>query len=362
MTRLTAYLVKLFTSNALSFFVVALVLVWLTQTLRMFDLISAKGQDMLTLMGQSVLTTPPLIVIFFYVCWGIGLTRSLRALQASQELHAIHSGARLKALSHAVIIFSLLGALFVLALTNYVEPGSNRKLNEWSASIAADLVGRTLTPNRFTQVAPGVVIIIGGRLETGEISDFFADDRRDPETRRTYVAKSAVLSKDDEGYALQLRNGSLQYAPVSGRFSEVSFTTYEIALDRLTDPIDSRNGLSETNTFQLIQDYNANGTWTDESIKHIAERFAEGLRVFAICMLVFALAGFPHARRARFEFPLEIGVLMIAFAERGVTTYVPGPPYLTPFVGAALVLVIALVIFANRRYGHLLAFGREAAA
>jgi len=352
MTRLTGYLVRLSLGNALAFFVVALVLVWLTQTLRLFDLISAKGQDMLTLAGQSALTTPTLIIMFFYVCWGIGLARTLRALQASQELHAIHSGRRLPALGAAVLAFAGLGAVFVLALTNFVEPAANRKLSDWSAGIAADIVGRTLTPHRFTQIAPGVVIVIGGRQGSGELTGFFADDRRDPETRRTYIAQSATLARDEEGYVLQLRNGALQYAPVDARFSEISFGSYEIALDRLTDPIENQSGFNERDSLAVIQENFESGVWAPETVRRLAERMAEGSRVVAICIFVFAVAGFPHARRRKLEFPLELGVLVIAFAERGLSTYAPGPPFLTPFVGAGAVLVAAGLILHLQRSGR----------
>jgi len=352
MTRLTTYLVNLFSRNGLAIFVTALVLVWLTQTLRLFDLISAKGQDMMTLAGQSALTTPPLIIVFFYVCWGVGLVRTLRTLQSTQELHAIHSGRRLKALVQAVGIFAAIGAFFILALTNFIDPAANKRLNDWSASIAADLVSTTLTPHRFTQVAPDVVIVIGARLSNGEITDFFADDRRDPETRRTYIAKSAIVSQDEQGYALQLRDGSLQYFPRDGHFSEISFGSYEIALDRLTTSADNRNGLAEQDSISIVQDAMQTGVLAPDAAKRLGERMAEGLRVVAICLLVFALAGFPHARRARFEFPLEIGILIVAFAERGLSTYMPGPAYLTPFTGGVLVLLVAVGILAYRRFGY----------
>jgi lipopolysaccharide export system permease protein len=354
MTRLSAYLVRQFAGNATAIFLAALALVWLTQTLRLFDLISAKGQDMLTLAGQSALSTPPLIVIFFYACWGIGLVRALRGLQASQELHAIHSSRRLPALMRAVLIFATLGAGFILALTNFVEPAARKQLSDWSASIAADLVGRTLVPHRFTQVAPDVVIVIGGRLSNGDIADFFADDRRDPQTRRTYIAKSATVAKDEKGYALQLRDGSLQYQPTSSRFSEISFGTYEIGLDRLTDPIENRNGLAEQDSVSIVLNSIQSGVWNADAMRLLGERMAEGLRVIAVCLLVFALAGFPHARRARFEFPLELGVLTIAFAERGISTYAPGPAFLTPFSGSAIIMLVAIGILVNRQFGHLL--------
>jgi lipopolysaccharide export system permease protein len=254
----------------------------------------------------------------------------------------------------SVLIFATLGAGFILALTNFVEPAARKQLSDWSASIAADLVGRTLVPHRFTQVAPDVVIVIGGRRDNGDIADFFADDRRDPQTRRTYIAKSATVAKDEKGYALQLRDGSLQYQPTSSRFSEISFGTYEIGLDRLTDPIENRNGLAEQDSVSIVLNSIQSGVWNADAMRLLGERMAEGLRVIAVCLLVFALAGFPHARRARFEFPLELGVLTIAFAERGISTYAPGPAFLTPFSGSAIIMLVAIGILVNRQFGHLL--------
>lgn len=343
MKRLTAYLVKQFSISALAFFLVALSLVWLTQTLRLFDLVSAKGQDMLTLAGQSVLTTPPIIIIFFYACWGIGMVRTLGGLQASQELHAIHSGHRLSAIYNAAMIFAGLGAAFVLLISNFVEPMAHKRLGEWQASIAADLVGRTLSPNRFTQIAPGVVLLIGGRGADGEIDKFFADDRRDPDMRRTYVAETASVAEDEQGYVLQLRNGSLQYGSDSGRFSEISFGVYEIALDQLTQPIAEDGGISDKTSIELLQEGMRAG-FSPEAERRLGERLAEGLRVVSVCLLVYALAGFPHARRGRMEFPLELGVLLIAFGERAVSTYAPGPSFIAPFTGSAAVLVLAMAM------------------
>ena len=98
MTRLAAYLVRMFSADALALFGVASLLLFLAQCLRSFDVVSVKGQDLLTLFGQALLIMPTLAVAFSHVCIGIGLARGLRALQLSQELHIIHSSRRMPAL------------------------------------------------------------------------------------------------------------------------------------------------------------------------------------------------------------------------------------------------------------------------
>ena len=73
MSRLSPYLTKLFVFEAVALTSVVVFLLYLVQSLRMFDLVSAKGQDLLTLAGQAALVMPAVAVIFLYVCIGIGL-------------------------------------------------------------------------------------------------------------------------------------------------------------------------------------------------------------------------------------------------------------------------------------------------
>src|SRR5690606_273149 len=107
MDRLSRYLQGQFFAQALTIFAAGGALIWLMQLLRLFDLVSAQGQNFLTLMGQSALTTPTFARSILYVCFAIGLVRGLRALQASRELHTIHAAQRTGSLWRAIISFTL---------------------------------------------------------------------------------------------------------------------------------------------------------------------------------------------------------------------------------------------------------------
>ena len=335
MKRLTAYLARLFVIDAAILFGVVCFLLWLVNCLRSFDVVSVKGQGIVTLALQGLLTLPPLAVSFFYVCIGIGLVRALQALQGSRELHIIHTSGGLGSLWKATTVVAGAGVVGVLLLSNVIEPEANRRLNILSASVAADLVSSTLRPQRFTQVTPGVVMLIGGRSGRGEIEQFFADDRRDPQTRRTYVAKTARVSSDGENYVLELRDGSLQNTAADGRFSEVTFVRYDVNVDQFSQPVGQSNELYQTDSLTLIQGAMASGEWSGELLTTLTNRAAEGLRVIGICLLALAMAGFPSGRRPRFNMPLEAVVLLIAFSERGLSAYSP----LGPSTGALAMIV-----------------------
>lgn len=337
MKRLTAYLARMFVTDALILFGVVCFLLWLVNCLRSFDVVSVKGQSIAVLGVQALYTMPPLAISFFYVCVGIGLARALQALQANKELHIIHTSRGLGALWRATGVVAGAGVAGVLLLSNFVEPAAYRQLNALNASVAADLVSSTLRPGRFTQVTPGVVLLIGGRGADGEITEFFADDRRDSEMRRTYIAESARVASDGENYVLELRNGALQYKGSDGRFSEVTFSRYDVSVDQLSQPMGYVDPMQEKDSVTLVREAMASGQWSGDILAVLANRMAEGLRVVGMAMVMLAVLGFPSGRRARVPVPMEAGVLLIAFGERGLSAYSP----LGTATGALVMIVLA---------------------
>ncbi|HEY8596219.1 MAG TPA: LptF/LptG family permease [Devosiaceae bacterium] len=348
MTRLTRYLLRLFSVQAMVILALTAALVWLVQLLTLFDLVTAKGQNLFTLAGQAALATTPLARGIVSVCMGIGLARALTALQETRELHTIHAARRTPAEVAAILWFAAGGAVLALGMANFVEPWAQRTLSVWSGNIAADLVGRALMPGRFTQAVPGVVMEIGGRNPDGTISDFFADDRRDPAVRRTYVAKTAVIVSDDKGFGLSLSDGSVQNVTKAGGFSEIAFNRYEIGLDRLTEPLEVRDPLLQADSLSLVEMLAGAKGDTDAIWQHLNTRLAEGLRVVALVLMAAVLAAFPHGRRSRRFVPLELVVLVIAFVERVLDGMVsragPSGPFATP---VSLLCLGALVLAAR---------------
>ena len=338
MKRLTSYLARLFVRDAVILFAVVCVLLCLVNCLRSFDVVAVKGQNMLTLALQALLTMPPLALLFAYVCIGIGVARALQGLQNNRELHIIHTSHGLGSLWRATGIVAAGGMLFVLLLSNFVEPWANRRVNLLATSIAADLVSSTLKPKRFTQVTPGVVLLIGGRSGNGEITDFFADDRRDSSTQRTYIAQSARVARDGENYMLELHDGSLQYTESGGQFSQVSFARYDLSVERLTQTPEDNFRFREQDSVSALIEAAQTGQWTPELQANLLERQAPALGVLGICLLMVAILGFPSGRRSRFTVPMEALVMLLAFAERGVSSYSP----LGPGTGGVILILVGL--------------------
>lgn len=354
MKRLTVYLARLFAIDGLILFGVVSFLLWMVNCLRAFDVVSVKGQGVFTLAWQALLALPPLALALLYICIGIGLARALQTLQANYELHIIHTVRGLGALFRATAMVCAVGVLAVLVLSNFIEPYAQKQASELSARVAADLVSSTLKPGRFTQVTPGVLLLIGGRSGNGEITEFFADDRRDPTSRRTYIAKAATISRDSSGYVLELRNGSIQYQE-GDRFSEISFERYNLSVERLTQAGAQSDGLWAKTSLELVQGALASGDWPPQVISRLSDRMGEALRVIGICLVVLGMSGFPSGRRTGVVVPMEAGVLALGFVERGISSYSP----MGPATGAVLMIaggcLLLLLRGRPRRLGSVVA-------
>jgi len=348
MSHLSRYLIIRFAGGALALYLLATFLVWLTQMLRLFELVTEKGQSFFVLMGQSFLTTPPLSRQIIYVCMGIGLARALAAMQSSKELHTIHISRRASSIWSALAIYSAIGAIVALFIANWAEPVSRRAANEWSAQIAVDLLSKSLTPGRFIDISNGVVVRIESRAANGIINGFFADDQRGEKNRRTYSAKQAEIVAGNEGFEISMKDGSLQVMSEDGQFSQVNFARYDLAVDALFEPIVQTNPLIQRDTMNLIAQARQEQGFSASALSQIHLRMAEGLRVVSLVFLVGSFGAFPHGRRKQKFLPPELVVLIIAFSERSLSNFVSASNSLGYYLGPAIMLILAVIIFAWR--------------
>jgi lipopolysaccharide export system permease protein len=346
MGRLDRYLFRTFSIEALTLFSVAAFLLFLVQCLRLFDLVTDRSQGLDALIGQALLGMPSLSVLILYVCFGIALGRALRSLQARYELQVIHASALVGSLARSIAAFALGGAVVVL---------------NWTASIAADLVSRSMVPNRFTEVFNGVSMSIRSRDIEGRITGFFADDRRDPALQRTYFADSAIITRDELGYVLRMQDGAIQQMTPDGRFSEVSFSRYDLALDKLAASTEPDKALNETTSFEIVGHALSGQELSRQEFDALVRRTAEGVRVIALCLFVGALGAFPTGRRGGFRLPIELTAMAFAFIERGITTYAPLPKPWDSMAGS-LVLIFAGIVILLVRHGPPLRRKRPEAA
>ena len=322
MLRLTNYVFWNLAGAILGVVALALTLGWLTQVLRWFALVTTKGQSILVLLGQTGLLFPDIVAVVLPVCVIVGMARTLRAFDASRELHAIHGAGRIGSLVTATIAVTLVLAAAMAVTVNFVKPATTVALERQSRAINADLIASTSTAGRFIEIENGITLRIDRRGAGGAMQGFFLRDTRDAAIEQTIYAASANVTRLEEGIDLELADGSLQFLDrATGLLSAVRFERYRLGVTELVEPSTTFGAPRYQPTPALIADIAAR----PDDIRGGAElhvRLAAPLYVLSFAALTFVVMGFPSGPSTHRRAPPELGLLAIAVAVQAAGTAV----------------------------------------
>ncbi|MEJ0097955.1 MAG: LptF/LptG family permease [Bauldia sp.] len=123
MKLIERYVLRRIVSATLLTFISLGAMVWLSQALRQFDLVTADGQAIATFFQISALLVPVLVVIVFPVSLLIAVIYSFTSLNNDSELVVINaSGARQMVMLKPVLLVGLVSTIIVGSMTLYFSP------------------------------------------------------------------------------------------------------------------------------------------------------------------------------------------------------------------------------------------------
>ncbi len=319
---------------------------WLIQLLRAVELVTNKGQGITAMIYQSFLSIPEILNIVLFLCVALGISRTVRALQLSKEIFPIYAGVGLRPLVRSWSIFMLLSLMTSLGLAHFAVPTAKYYIAVQSDKINADLVANSSRPGRFTEVAPGLTMMIRERAPDGTGLGFFIYDTRDPLRSQTIVAEESQLAQVEDVLTVRLKRGSIQYYTFStGKMSGLEFETYSLALADITD---SNSASTVTpNSLQLLVQSASSGFSAREALTlHL--RNASALYVFTMGLLAFFMVSRPNTMRGKTRISIDFVVLAIALVTKVIGTGVEQYVFRTPnlalavYIPALLPLILAL--------------------
>src|ERR1700693_5339554 len=214
-------------------------LMWITQALRDFDLMTNQGQGILTFVGLTALIIPLLVMIIAPVAFMVAMAYVLNKLATDSELIVMNAaGMSPWHLFRPFLAVGAVVALLVAGIAAYVSPRCLRELNQWVNQIRADFVTHIVQPGRFVPLASGALTLqIRERLPNGQLLGIFIDDRRDPKERVTFLAEQGDIITRDTGTYLLLADGSVQRQQTGERDPNiVLFDRYAFDLSKLWGP------------------------------------------------------------------------------------------------------------------------------
>jgi lipopolysaccharide export system permease protein len=279
------------------------VVIWFTQAMRDFDLITSQRQTLLVFVGITGMIIPLLVMIIAPIALVMAAAHVLNKLSSDSEIIVMNAaGVSPWRLLRPFIAAAIVVSLLVAFIAAYVSPRALRELRDWSAQVRADILTNIVQPGRFTTVGGNLTFHIADRRSNGLLVGIFVDDRRDPNEHASYLAEQGEIVKNDNGSFLVLENGSIQRFEAGQRDPRiVTFDRYAFDLSQFT-------GSPQNVVYTVREQYIWDMLWPrsddalyasqpDQFRSELYDRLATPLYPLAFVILAYAFLGPPQTTR-----------------------------------------------------------------
>lgn len=362
MPRLSHYVLRQLAGPIALFSFLLSGVIWLSQSLRLLDLVINRGQSAPTFVYLTFLILPSLLVIILPVAFFAGTLYGLHKLNADSELVVMQASgfSRVQLLTPVLIAAGAMVALTYLC-SLYLMPLGQRAMRDKVLDIRADIGAAILTEGVFNTPADGLTVFIHELSPDGQFHGILVHDSRNAQHPTTYTAQSGLLAQTPAGARLIMLDGTVEQSSAAGaKLSVLKFQRYVFDLDQFAGPTrETQLDTSERYLPELL--------WPSptEKLNRRARNiyFAEANNRLAapLYCLAFALIAFgavSHGRGARGTYALRIttscvvavALRIAGYGAQGIAARNPVfciVLYLMPLVGAGIGLADMMGITAT---------------
>jgi len=363
--RLSIYVLGQMIGPTVLFALLLTAVIWLTQSLRLLDLVINRGQSAPTFIYLTLLIVPSLLVIILPIAYFAGTLFALNKLNSDSEL-VVMSAAGFSRAQIAVPV--LLAAAITMALTYlcglYLMPAGQRAMKDKVVDIRADIGAALLNEGEFNTPADGLTVFIRELNSDGTTRGVMVHDNRNKKTPVTYLAVRGQLAQTPAGARLIMFDGTVEEsAHAGGQLTVLKFQRDVFDLDQFAGP--ARATYRATSERYLPELFQPNPKLPQKLRNaYIAEghtRLSQPLYCIAFAMI--ALAAVLRGRRARGANALRLALAALAAAVVRIAGYgvqglaVSTPSllflfYVIPILGAAIALVVLSGTNPFARFAH----------
>ena len=277
------------------------VVMWFTQAIREFDLITTQRQTMFVFIGITGLLIPMLVMMIAPISLVLATAHVINKLSSDSEIIVMNAaGVSPWSLFRPFLAAALVVAVLVAAIAVYISPWSLRELRDWITQVRADILTNIVQPGRFTTVGGNLTFHIADRKQNGLLLGIFLDDRRNPKEHMTYLAEQGEIVKNGTWTFLVLEKGSIQRVELDQPDPRiVKFDRYAFDLSQFG------GGHSGGATYHGREKYISELIWppkddaprSGEDRADLHDRIATPLYPIAFAILAYAFLGPPQTTR-----------------------------------------------------------------
>lgn len=325
MSRMSTYLLRQLVGPVALFSFLLTSVIWLSQSLRLLDLVINRGQSAPTFVYLTLLMLPSLLVVILPIAFFAGALYGLHKLNADSELVVMAAAgmSRQQMLVPVLLVASIMMAATYLC-SLYLMPLGQRLMKEKEIDIRADIGAAILTEGQFNTPTSGLTVFVREISADGRMKGILVHDDRNPRLPTTYLAESGVLAQTSLGARLIMIDGTIEQTRGAGaQLSVLKFENYVFDLDQFSSAQrDTELSTSERYLPDLLWptfSHDPGPRLRNIFFAEANNRISSPLYCLTFAFMAFAAVS--HARRARGAYALRLTVVCIGAAVLRIIGY-----------------------------------------
>ena len=191
--------------------------IWLSQSLRLLDLVINRGQSAPTFLYLTLLMLPNLLVVVLPIAYFAGCLYGLHKLNADSELTVMSAaGFSPGQLLAPVLAAAMVVTLATYACSLYLMPFCQRLMRDKEIDIRGDIGAAILSQGQFNTPSHGLTVFMRELTPDGELRGVLVHDERDRLRPTTYLAESGMLAETPAGARLIMLDGTIEQGTIQG--------------------------------------------------------------------------------------------------------------------------------------------------
>jgi len=283
--KLGYYFIKEFLKNYLSILLAFGLIIWITQAVRLLDLIGEDGNSIKTYFLYILSIMPRIFSRISIIIFFISLVVTISKFEDHNELRALwFSGLEKKKFINYLLRFSIILITIMVIIRCFIVPYFSNYSRSLLLNTGVGAIGPLLKQNNFNNPLKKITIYVGKKNQIDELEDIilFEDSA---EIKKTIIAKSGVVINENNKNLLVLVDGSIQEERKDKKISILDFDKTTLDLSQYNKKTVDYYKFNEILFFELIKKINNTNAIGELNDRIIMPLFIPSLVLLA-CFLI----------------------------------------------------------------------------
>ena len=283
--KLGYYFIQEFLKNYLSILFAFGLIIWITQAVRLLDLIGEEGNSIKTYFLYILSIMPKFFSRISIIIFFISFVVTISKFEDHNELRALwFSGLEKKKFINYLIRSSIILIVILVIVRCFIIPYFSNYSRHLLLSSGVGAIGPLLKQNNFNNPLKKITIYVGKKNQINELEDIILfEDNAD--IKKTIIAKSGVVINENNKNLLVLIEGSIQEERKDKKISILDFDKTTLDLSQYNKKTVDYYKFNEILFFELIKKLNNTNAIGELNDRIIMPLFIPSLILLA-CFLI----------------------------------------------------------------------------